>query len=503
MALSLLLLTVGITANAQLAGWGIYAPYAFPRPNYTYTSCSTPLGGTAPYSITKVVTTGGITNINNSSGCVSNVTDSNYTYYAGQILTVNAGSTISLTITSNNSSGNTTGFVWIDWQHKGYFDPITDRVSVTPSSANYFSAATWSVSITIPSWAQNGKTRMRVAIGSTGSSPAQPGTGPLANIKAGETEDYDVEIINPCLQPAVIGIANVTCNSADISWSTRGNATFYDVWVDTVLAPWSRTDAPDCAPGPPYCKGGAPCYCKWWHKFGPTSTSTHLPGTVNSQLLSNRKYYVCIRTICDTFQKPLFWTWDTSAVWAIDSFTTLPCCEKPDPVSISDITSTSATATWTPVYTAIGYEYVVNLSPADPVGHGPITTFTSAPLTGLASSKTYYFHVRSLCSPTPQSDWTTVSFGTLNTTGVGTLAPSNVSLYAYPNPVKNEVTIELGGMYNGAAHVEITDMTGKLVKTVVMEDGRVTIQTIGWAPGLYFVKYMDRQNTAVTKISKQ
>jgi len=199
----------------------------------------------------------------------------------------------------------------------------------------------------------------------------------------------------------------------------------------------------------------------------------------------------------------LFWTWDTSAVWAIDSFTTLPCCEKPDPVSISNITSTSAVATWSPVYTAIGYEYVVDLSPADPIGGGNKTTFTSAILPGLASSKTYYFHVRSLCSPTPLSDWQTVSFGTQNTTGVGTVAASKVSLYAFPNPVKNEVTIELGGMYNGSAQVEITDMTGKLVKTAAMEDGRVTIQTSGWAPGLYFVKYTDKENTAVTKISKQ
>jgi len=180
MALSLFLMAANITVNAQVAALGIYAPYSFPRPFYGFNSCTTPAGGTAPFYISKVVTTGGITNINNSSGCVSSLPDSDYTYYPGQVLTANAGSTVSLTITTNNGSGNTTGFVWIDWQHKGYFDPATDRVTVTPVSANYFLlGSTWTVSIPIPSWAQNGKTRMRVAIGSTGSSPAQPGTGPL------------------------------------------------------------------------------------------------------------------------------------------------------------------------------------------------------------------------------------------------------------------------------------------------------------------------------------
>jgi|GEM_PF-1192168 len=508
--LSLLLLSLQI-ARAQSCSWSIYSPYASPLPSY---------GGSCGSYIKYVYTTGGIQNLNGGaapaasaqSGCSPN----NYAYYSGAPYgecKANAGSSITLKVQTGGISGQANVRVWIDWDKDGTFDPVTEFITATPAQTSSYVASIgqeYSLTINVPNSAQNGLTRMRVRLGAATSSGNASYVGipdACALVNNGETEDYDFEVVNPCLQPAVLSISNVTCNSADIAWSTRPNGMYYDVWVDKTLAPWSRPDAPDCS-GSSYCPGGPPpgfpkCLCKWWHLFGPTATSTHLPGTVNGKLESDTKYYVCVRTVCDINQKP-YWTWDTSAVWAIDSFTTLPCCYAPDPIKISNITPTSAVASWSPTNTANGYEYVVSTLQGDPVGGGTHTTFTSAFLPGLRPSTTYYLCVRSNCSPTPLSDWNCISFGTGNTTGIGgKVNKDNISLYAYPNPVKNEVTIELGGIFNGSGQLIVTDITGKVVSNATMEDGKATLQTYGWAPGLYFVRYTDRQNTAELKINKE
>jgi len=99
----------------------------------------------------------------------------------------------------------------------------------------------------------------------------------------------------------------------------------------------------------------------------------------------------------------------------------IPNCQVPAGLSASAVTSNGATISWTaasPV-PANGYEYYYSTSGTAPTATTVPSGSTaagilSADLSGLASNTTYYAWVRSACSPTQKSAWTTsTSFTTL------------------------------------------------------------------------------------------
>lgn len=100
---------------------------------------------------------------------------------------------------------------------------------------------------------------------------------------------------------------------------------------------------------------------------------------------------------------------------SLDAVTIKPgaSCNPPTGITSSSITSNSATVSWSaaaPV-PSLGYEYELRTSGAP--GSGPsgliasgTTTSLSVNFTGLTPSTTYSFYIRSLCSSSDQSAWT-------------------------------------------------------------------------------------------------
>jgi hypothetical protein len=75
---------------------------------------------------------------------------------------------------------------------------------------------------------------------------------------------------------------------------------------------------------------------------------------------------------------------------------------------------------------------------------------------------------------------------------------------AYPNPVSNSnLTVVAYGTNDKEATVTITDVTGKLIKTVTMIDGMVEVDMKALAQGIYLVKYADAHHTETIKVNKQ
>lgn len=142
---------------------------------------------------------------------------------------------------------------------------------------------------------------------------------------------------------------------------------------------------------------------------------------------------------------------------------TPPSCIPPTGVSASNVTSASASLSWTASVTvpANGYEYyysTTNTAPTATTAATGSSSTTSTPLSGLTPNTTYYVWVRSACSATDKSAWSAVSnFKTLcvattapyaenfDTTAVGSssntnapncwkyLEPSNWAGYGYVN----------------------------------------------------------------------
>jgi PKD repeat protein len=82
---------------------------------------------------------------------------------------------------------------------------------------------------------------------------------------------------------------------------------------------------------------------------------------------------------------------------------------------------------------------------------------------------------------------------------------NNVNIY--PNPVHNQVNIEISNWPSNAAKIVIRDMSGKSIFTKKVEplsnNETVSINTSKWASGTYFVEVSDGLNLVTEKIVVQ
>ncbi len=91
----------------------------------------------------------------------------------------------------------------------------------------------------------------------------------------------------------------------------------------------------------------------------------------------------------------------------------IPPCLAPDGLTVSSITTNSASISWTAATTTTGYQYVLDTNASDPTAAGTAITAVTYDATALASSTMYYFHIRNNCDTNGFSTWSTVSFYTL------------------------------------------------------------------------------------------
>jgi hypothetical protein len=181
-------------------------------------------------------------------------------------------------------------------------------------------------------------------------------------------------LIEPCNTPTGLASANVTHNSADLSWNAQGSST-YEYVVDQV-----STD--------------------------PATAGTSTSGTTYNAAGLNplTTYYLHVRTNC---------VQGNTSAWTTISFTTLiEPCDAPTGLASANVTHNSADLSWN-AQGASTYEYVVDQVSTDPAATGTATSGTTYNAAGLNPLTTYYLHVRTNCVQGNTSAWTTISFTTL------------------------------------------------------------------------------------------
>lgn len=102
---------------------------------------------------------------------------------------------------------------------------------------------------------------------------------------------------------------------------------------------------------------------------------------------------------------------------------TAPTCPLPTAINLINVTNTTATFSWTEnaVPKAVKWEYAVQVSGiTPPLNSAPVkseytTTTNPVTVTGLTSSTTYDFYVRSLCTDPDKSTWTILDSIKFNT----------------------------------------------------------------------------------------
>ena len=203
-------------------------------------------------------------------------------------------------------------------------------------------------------------------------------------------------------------------------------------------------------------------------------------------LQPNTTYTVAVMSYCND-------TLLTYTVATLDS--TVEVCNVPQNVAVSDVTTNSASVSWTAVDGNTTYEvrltYGSNSSTVTVNG-------TSHSFGNLEANTTYSVAVRTVCDAAAQrySDWSDeVSFTTL-TVGIDDVE-STVDISLYPNPATTSVT--LSGI-EGQATVTIVDFNGRVSGEWRVESGKLTIDVSSLASGAYFVRIVGDQTNAIRKL---
>jgi len=215
-----------------------------------------------------------------------------------------------------------------------------------------------------------------------------------------------------------------------------------------------------------------------------TSASTPASGTFTSSpsasisgLNSNTQYYIYVRTQCGPGR---------FSDWIFKTITT--DCYKPIIYFVRNF-STLGTAdlAWYSVKGAIKYEYAILNNAAPPAGSINFTQDTLIHASGLIPGNHYYLHVRTRCSNTSLSDWSTHEF-----------VASGLSIN---QTARSIFTITMFGAEIQSGDIGLFDTGGKLIKILKSFGTTVEIDLSAYAPGIYFIRY-GKGNKNVRKIIK-
>ncbi len=179
-------------------------------------------------------TTGGVTNINNSSafstGGYGNFTAQSASQYQGDPINFNTG-----------LSGTTVGVaIFVDWNSDGDF---IDAGEVMANTSTFVSA--FSGSFTVPAGATPGAKRMRIYMDFNRGNPSTFPCGPFGSGR-GEMEDYTFNVlVKPaCSGTPTAGTISASANSVCISGSTVLTATGYQSGVTGITLQWHNSAGP-------------------------------------------------------------------------------------------------------------------------------------------------------------------------------------------------------------------------------------------------------------------
>lgn len=184
----------------------------------------------------------------------------------------------------------------------------------------------------------------------------------------------------------------------------------------------------------------------------------------------------------------------------IDDISITPwTCDDPTAITVSSITETSATISWTAPEGSLpmGYFYAVSLTDTMPTDFLMSPT-TSVTLEDLLPGTDYYFFVQSFCGPVT-GEWTTpVPF---TTAVAGAVAGHDFnSLQVYPNPAKTIVSISSKTLIDSATLYNITGQE-ILSQNIAAVSTDINIEKL--PAGIYLLSLYSNSATKTIKIVKE
>ncbi|MFP5437592.1 MAG: GEVED domain-containing protein [Bacteroidia bacterium] len=399
----------GVCDSAPVTGSFLHG-YCTPTINYPYDDY-----------ITNVVTTGGYTNINNSTD-----SDSGYENYTAMAVSKAAGSSFDISVT--RYAGYDSVGVYIDWNNNLSFDD--EGETLVNIEGSWSGDATYTGSIAIPANTPTGSYRMRVRSAYYYNNTMSP----CNDFSYGETEDYTLNVAEQpanCDVPATPAIAAGNITSSGITVTVTGAAAAPTGYI-LVRSTAALTAGPVLATNYPV---GATL-------GGGRVVAAGLTAPVFTDFVSdNTQYYYTafayndggIECFGPVYSEPVTINATTCALATVNS-------------GASNIGNFGATLNWTSVsgaggaatlYTAEVYTDAELTTPA-----GTYTSDTNSyVLTELEIGTTYFYRVKALTGTCNNDTWSeTLSFSTQSMYTPLTVTGYNADVIANGNGIANTST---------------------------------------------------------------
>jgi hypothetical protein len=344
--------------------------------------------------INNVTTTGGYTNIANTT---PNSATAGYTNYeATQIVSKPAGTTFNYSIT--RSSATTSIGVWIDWNMDLDFDDANETVAIYTGAFGQPTVLTGS--ITIPAGTTVGNYKLRIRSVSSASTVA-----PCGALPTGEAEDYAIAVVTPpadCLVPDAPSIALSDVTASGIVGTVTSSATAPTGYILV------RSNAPltaQPATGATYLAGSS---LGGGTVLSVSPTLTGFTEFVNA----NTHYYYTAYAYNENGSACFGPIYSTPA----NAYT---CAVATVVIGASDVTAATATINWTSVTGNGGATATYTLEVYSDIALTNLlntytTNNTTYSLTGLTNGNTYYFRVKAVAGTCGNDAWSTGSFTAQN-----------------------------------------------------------------------------------------
>jgi hypothetical protein len=150
-----------------------------------------------------------LVNINNTSTCGAPYDD-----YSNQVAYLAPGQTYAGTITKSDIVASYKALIWVDWNHDGTFDILTEQIEATLTGTSLYN-----FTITPPAAALLGPARLRVRI------VQQNLPSPCGSATRGDIEDYTVNLSNNPPPPPVNNMcANAISMTPTVSCENIGGS---------------------------------------------------------------------------------------------------------------------------------------------------------------------------------------------------------------------------------------------------------------------------------------
>jgi hypothetical protein len=167
-------------------------------------------------------------------------------------------------------------------------------------------------------------------------------------------------------------------------------------------------------------------------------------------------------------------------------------CNTPTGLTVSAVTDESITVSWDADANVSSWN--IQYRPVGGTLSSATSNTNSYTINGLQPETSYQIQVQANCGGGNLSEWSAAVTGT-TTTGIDSWLANSVSLY--PNPAKEYVDIRVDGDLN-VKTMEVYDVYGKLLNTVIVTENPTRINVSGLANGMYFVR-VSTEEGMVTK----